>query len=154
MSKTRLIIVFLVAPLIVCVESRKTCLKSDDCSEGYCCIDGKCLHDLSFGCNLCFSDLSCTNGCCIDFKCEPESSYTCSEKNRCSTHSDCDSSCCKHNKCQATTAPCLVLNDFDKSKCSYSNDCYSSTDGSCCVNGHCAACTQGKYIKLFGQTFT
>ena len=154
MSKTLSILVFLMAPLIVCLESQKTCSKSDDCSGGHCCIYGKCVEYFRLGCNLCFSDLSCKNGCCINFKCEPESSYKCIEKSRCSTNSDCDSSCCKHNKCQATIAPCLMLNVFDKSKCSYSNDCYSSRHGSCCVNRHCAVCTQGKYIKPFCQTYT
>lgn len=147
MDKTELVVVFLVAALIVRVESQKTCSKTAECREGYCCMDGECLEDFGLGCNACFGDLSCTNGCCIDLKCEPRSSYACIEKNRCSKNSDCDSSCCKNNQCQES--PCFALptfNLFPKNKCSSNTDCHSSIYGDCCSDGHCAACAQGKYL--------
>ena len=167
MSSLALFILVFVASRIVFVDSQEDqrCSDLKPCKKG-CCYEGRCTTDSTEEslCRLlakekrrlyelerqCYSDFSCTDGCCINNQCESKLSYECTEKNTCTTNSDCDSGCCKDNQCQESFADCIVFvpPTFKIDECYSSANCHTS-DRSCCVDGSCRTCPQGKYISTY-----
>ena len=156
MRSLGLIIIVLTASLIVFVECQndQRCSSTQDCVSG-CCFLGNCSTE--FLCEIqkedeklkeqCLSDFGCSGGCCVNSTCKPKSSIECIEKNSCTTNADCDSNCCENSRCRPF---CLTFPKFKRkdNKCSSSTDCYTSSRGSCCVDGSCSICTQNFHGKL------